>query len=153
MLLATFEMPKRLFQVPEHYDVLVPSPTATGVIRACLVFRDLAVNSSNFLHPVFLLHVAINQAAGTPTLRQSGGSKAVIQRAGSGPGGALSRVVGEGLSRSEQLSPQGWEGASHCKTSAGETLNNAVSGGTIIIIRVPLFQMEKLRPRRLQYFL
>lgn len=88
-------MPKRLFQVPEHYEVLVPSPTAIGVIRACLVFRDLAVNSSNFLHPVFLLHVAINQAAGTPTLRQSGGSNEVIQQAGSGLGRALNRVVRE----------------------------------------------------------
>ena len=42
--------------------------------------------------------VAINQAADTPTFRQSGSSNEVIQQTGSGLGGALNRVVGEGCS-------------------------------------------------------
>lgn len=41
---------------------------------------------------------AVNQAADAPTLRQSAGHNEDIQQAGTGLGGGLNRVVGEGCS-------------------------------------------------------
>ena len=85
--------------------------------------------------------VAINQAADTPTFRQSGSSNEVIQQTGSGLGGALNRVVGEGCSEEWTAESSVMGRCQSLQDLWGENLNNAVSGGTIIIIKIPLSQM------------
>lgn len=63
--------------------------------------------------------MAINQAADTPTFRQAGAVMKSFNRQGVGWVGLSTGSSGKDALRSEQLSPQWWEGASHCKTCGG----------------------------------
>lgn len=92
--------------------------------------------------------IAVNQADDTPPLLywRSGSSDEENQQTGTGLGRGQNGVVGEGLSK-EGTSESSVMGRCQPLQDLGEgALNNAVSGGTIINIRIPLLQMWKLRP-------